>query len=268
MNRVLTAIVLVPIVLAVVIWAPPWLFATFAVLIALLGLREFYDLAQSQGVQPYRRIGLVATAALVLRLALPWETLLRNATELTAALLIVLMFAVVARGLSRPERLAASLAEAGATVWGVLYLGLCMGVVAAIQIQWGFLWLIFLLLAVWLGDVAALYGGKLLGRHRMAPRVSPNKTWEGAAFSFVAAVGVGFAFGYWFLGHSLLYAALAAAMNIAAQTGDLAESLYKRGAGLKDSGDLLPGHGGVLDRIDAMLLAAPVLWYYLAYFPR
>ncbi|HEX5759561.1 MAG TPA: phosphatidate cytidylyltransferase [Thermoanaerobaculia bacterium] len=122
-------------------------------------------------------------------------------------------------------------------------------------------WLLFLLLAVvWLGDTAAFYVGSRFGRHKMAPVVSPKKTWEGAAAGLAFAVAVG---AVWSVArHGSLrpaIMALAAATGVAAQVGDLVESMIKRGAGVKDSGRLLPGHGGVLDRMDALLFAAPVL---------
>jgi phosphatidate cytidylyltransferase len=159
----------------------------------------------------------------------------------------------------------------------------------------GSLFLLYLMLLVWCGDTAAYYVGRAIGRHKLAPRVSPGKSWEGAAASVVGAVVVG-----WLLFHFILpiaealrgihllitvrtvssfaswepnaniaplwlVALFAIAVNVAAQLGDLVESALKRGAGVKDSGTLLPGHGGVLDRIDALLFALPVgLIFYLA----
>ncbi|HXE30758.1 MAG TPA: phosphatidate cytidylyltransferase [Terriglobales bacterium] len=264
MKRVLTALVLVPVVLAVVLWAPLWLFTPLLLAVALVAGREFFDLAEAQGLAPYRWLGLVAIAAVVLSMALPWAV----PTLVLAPVLVACMLAVLLRALMLPEAMAHTLGSAGATMLGIVYLGLCMGATGAIRLEFGSAWLIFLLLVVWLGDTAALYGGRLFGRHAMSPRVSPKKTWEGGAASLLAGFAVGGAFGHWFVGHTLRYGALAVLINVAAQGGDLVESLFKRGAGVKDSGTLLPGHGGMLDRIDAMLLAAPVLWYYVAYFPR
>ncbi|MCL2660333.1 MAG: phosphatidate cytidylyltransferase, partial [Acidobacteriaceae bacterium] len=130
----------------------------------------------------------------------------------------------------------------------------------------------------WAGDVAALYVGRAWGRHKLAPRLSPGKTWEGSiasvAGSLLAAtllIIAGNALARRAGGSTLLYISepfwkmlvLAAILNVAAQTGDLLESAIKRGAGVKDSGTILPGHGGILDRIDALLLATPVLWFWL-----
>jgi phosphatidate cytidylyltransferase len=181
-----------------------------------------------------------------------------------------------------------TIADASASIFCLLYTGLTLIAVPALREQTNGPSLVaFLLCVVWVGDTAAYYVGRAWGRHKMAPSLSPGKTWEGAAASvtgsvLVAAALVGLAtllqepwdsavlalleraspsavlsypddWWYW-LG-------LAVVVNVAGQVGDLAESALKRSAGVKDSGDLLPGHGGVLDRIDALLLAAPVLWY-------
>ena len=134
--------------------------------------------------------------------------------------------------------------------------------------------LLFLFCVVWAGDIAALYVGRYLGRRKMAPGLSPKKTWEGAVGSVAAGVLVAgglLALAYWLqtlnsvaISYSdsiWFWLVIAVVVNVAAQVGDLAESALKRSAGVKDSGTLLPGHGGMLDRIDALLLAAPVLWY-------
>jgi phosphatidate cytidylyltransferase len=178
---------------------------------------------------------------------------------------------------------------AAASVFSLTYIALPLGMLVQLRQQWaGAFFLLYLLLVVWAGDIFAYFVGKSMGRHLMSPRISPKKTWEGAIASLVASVAVGvllfqystplssamlragliqrrdglFGLEQPALGPILL---LTIALNIAAQLGDLVESLIKRGAGVKDSGALLPGHGGMLDRIDALLFAAPVLWYYAAW---
>jgi phosphatidate cytidylyltransferase len=164
-----------------------------------------------------------------------------------------------------------------------------MGMLVQLRQQWaGAFYLLYLLLVVWAGDIFAYFVGKSMGRHLMAPRISPKKTWEGAIASVIASIGVGWSMFHYSLpiSSTLLrwglierrdglfglerpamapVILLTIALNIAAQLGDLVESLIKRGAGVKDSGAILPGHGGMLDRIDALLFAAPVLWYYAAW---
>jgi phosphatidate cytidylyltransferase len=141
--------------------------------------------------------------------------------------------------------------------------------------------IIFILFSVWGGDIAAYYVGKNFGRHKLAPVVSPNKSWEGAIASALASVVIAILVFHWREAINGLFThepepdvyepmrfglvhiiALGVLTNVAAQVGDLFESALKRGAGVKDSGTLLPGHGGMLDRIDALLFAIPVVWYY------
>jgi phosphatidate cytidylyltransferase len=129
--------------------------------------------------------------------------------------------------------------------------------------------LLFVLVLIWVGDSVAYFVGRWLGKHPLAPHLSPKKTWEGSAASFVGSLLVGVGFANWLnvpLPHLLAMAALG---NVAGQMSDLLESAYKRSAGVKDSGGLLPGHGGMLDRVDALILAVPVVWYYwtLVYSP-
>jgi phosphatidate cytidylyltransferase len=130
--------------------------------------------------------------------------------------------------------------------------------------------LLFAMVIVWVSDTAAYFAGRAIGKRPFAPKLSPNKTWEGAVAGFLASLAVAFVFMPWVNVPLIHLLSMAALGNIAGQVGDLLESGYKRSAGIKDSGTLLPGHGGVLDRIDALILAIPVVWYYwiLIYSPR
>jgi phosphatidate cytidylyltransferase len=177
-------------------------------------------------------------------------------------------------------------AAAAASTFAFAYIAIPMALLVEIRHQpAGAIWVIYTLLAVWAGDIFAYFVGKSIGRHRMSPDISPKKTWEGAIASIVASILVGV---LWFQHASQISAfllraglidprsgmfgleqprlwpvmLLSAVVNIAAQLGDLVESLIKRGAGVKDSGSILPGHGGMLDRIDAMLFAVPVVWAF------
>ncbi|MGH9465955.1 MAG: phosphatidate cytidylyltransferase [Terriglobales bacterium] len=266
MTRVWTALALALPALAAVLWAPVWLFAALTALLALAGLLEWLELARAGGAAPFAWIGGVGTVALVLLVSLPVTP------QVWLAVLIALVLALGVRALCRPEGVAQHAANVSLTLFGMFYLGLFIGLLDAIRdSSAGIIWLVFLLVVVWAGDIAALYAGRAWGRHRMAPRVSPKKTWEGAAAAFIVAVLLGAGLGAWTnvpLSHwpIVAMAALGGAINVAAQVGDLFESLLKRGAQVKDSGTIFPGHGGVLDRIDALLFAAPVLWYYVTYF--
>jgi phosphatidate cytidylyltransferase len=178
---------------------------------------------------------------------------------------------------------------AAASAFAFGYIAIPMALLVEVRQQpAGAIWTIYTLLAVWAGDIFAYFVGKSLGRHRMSPQISPNKTWEGAAASILASVIVGTLWmqhapgissallriglidrrdGMFGLEQPQLWPIilLSAVVNIAAQLGDLVESLIKRGAGVKDSGAILPGHGGMLDRIDAMLFAVPIVWAYGAW---
>jgi len=151
----------------------------------------------------------------------------------------------------------------GALAFGVPYFALPIASLYRIH-RLGAWWLLLLLAIVWLGDTAAYYVGSKLGRHKLAPTVSPNKTWEGAVAGFLTGLVATVLWSLWHEGEVVGRLVLVgAATAAAAQVGDLVESLIKRGAGLKDSGDLLPGHGGMLDRMDAMLFASPVFFFGL-----
>lgn len=263
--RVLTAAVLVPAAIAAVIWAPRGLFAGLLFGVAALAQWEFYGLLPAS--RPYRWWGIGAAAAMAAAFCLP-------AAQVAPAALLVAMVAGVAMLLrSLPE----ANAQGVAAGWlGLFYPALLLELLAlARRAPGGREWILILFGVVWLGDTAAYYVGRKWGHRPMAPRLSPKKTWEGAAASLAAAVVTGALLTWWFFALGAgqaglapralaLGAGLGLALNFAAQAGDLVESAFKRAARVKDSGRLLPGHGGVLDRVDALLLAAPVLWWFLA----
>jgi len=293
LKRVATAVVLIPIVLVLILRAPVSVLAVVAGAVALLTIHEFLKLTESYGVRPLRNLTYIFAGIFFLLLALN----VGNEKPLlsTAVFLYCLGFAaaiapfVFLTRAMRNEDLSSGYPAAAASVFAFTYIALPMGMLVQLRQQWaGAFYLLYLLLVVWAGDIFAYFVGKSIGRHRMAPRISPKKTWEGAAASLMASVAVG-----WLLFHyalpvssGLLRAGLierrdgifaleqpamtpiillTIILNVAAQLGDLVESLIKRGAGVKDSGGILPGHGGMLDRIDALLFAAPVLWYYAAW---
>ena len=291
LKRIATAVVLIPIVLALILRAPVWALALVAGLVALLTIREFLKLTEFYGVQPMGWPTHLFAGLFFLMLAISGgETPLVS----MGRFLVTLGFAAAIAPfifLTRAMRgdLRSGYPAAAASVFAFTYIALPLGMLVQLRQQWaGAFYLLYLLLVVWAGDIFAYFVGKSIGRHLMSPRISPKKTWEGAVASLIASVAVG-----WLLfGHAerissaLLDAGLierrdglfgleqpamwpvvllTIVLNLAAQLGDLVESLLKRGAGVKDSGALLPGHGGMLDRIDALLFAAPVLWYYAAW---
>jgi phosphatidate cytidylyltransferase len=252
-KRISTAVVMVPVMLGVVIFAPGWLFAVAVAVLAVLTIREYFDLAEKQSLEPQRYVGYALAALCV---ALP---MIPNPVPIEAAMVVLtLTIAMYSRSLVAVGPSAAS------TVFGVLYVALPFSLWVRLRMMPGGVALaLYALTIIWVSDTSAYFGGRLLGRHKLAPRISPGKTWEGSIFSIVGAV----IFGYFYLRYALPDIPLteslimAVTVNIAGQLGDLAESAMKRGAGVKDSGTLLPGHGGALDRVDALLFAIPVLWY-------
>jgi phosphatidate cytidylyltransferase len=271
MKRILTALLLIPVVLLLVFLAPRSLFALATAAVAVLAGWEFLGITEKRGARPPHIAVMVAIVALFVANLFAENVDFLRQTEA--------VFGILALGLlvyctfsSPVERV---MADSFASVFCLLYTGLTMIALPALRDESNGPSLVaFLLCVVWAGDIVALYVGRTLGKHKLAPTLSPNKTWEGAVGSVVgsllAAAGLlGLAvelarynsFKLSYPEETWYWLVLAVVVNVAAQVGDLAESALKRSAGVKDSGTLLPGHGGVLDRIDALLLAAPVLWY-------
>lgn len=293
LKRIATAVVLIPIVLVLILRAPVPVLAIVAGIVALLTIHEFLKLTESYGVRPLRWLTYIFSAIFFLPLALNVGN--EKPLPSTAVFVYCLGFAaaiapfIFLTRAMRNQELSSGYPAAAASVFAFTYIALPLGMLVQLRQQWaGAFYVLYLLLVVWAGDIFAYLVGKSMGRNLMAPRISPKKTWEGAAASLIASLAVG-----WLLFHNALSLSsallrlgliqrrdglfgleqpamgpvivLTIVLNVAAQLGDLVESLIKRGAGVKDSGALLPGHGGMLDRVDALLFAAPVLWYYAAW---
>jgi phosphatidate cytidylyltransferase len=257
MKRVITAAILVPLVLLLLLRGSYLLVVIFAGLVALLAAWEYIAIADSHGARLPRFLVLAAIAILFAVTFLNTSLILPAIGVCSAALLIVCCFR------SPNERV---LPDTAYGVFGLLYCGLTLATLPLVWVKPGGPWTVVLLCCVvWTGDIAALYVGRPFGRTKLAPRLSPNKSWEGSAASLGGSVLVTAALVSLarpqFAGSLASWLGLAVVLNIFAQVGDLVESAIKRGAGVKDSGTMLPGHGGILDRIDALLLAAPALWY-------
>jgi phosphatidate cytidylyltransferase len=274
-QRVRSAIILVPLLLALILWSR-WSVAALVFVVMLLALRELYGAFSHGGHAVRAGIGALFAAALVLSTTaqpfLPFEL---QPAVITFALIISL-----ALELPRHHR-PATLIEWALTFAGALYVGGLLrymillrdlntpldtaAPLATLGVEPGAAWLITTLLVIWGQDACAYFAGRRFGRHRMTPGLSPKKTWEGAVGGFLGAVLLGVAAVYLFgLPISPLAGALLGAVaGVVGPLGDLAESLIKRQVGLKDAGSIIPGHGGILDRIDSLLFAAPVLFYLI-----
>jgi phosphatidate cytidylyltransferase len=291
MKRVATAAVLIPLVLLLVFKAPPWLMALVLALIAWLCLREYFAIVEAHGIKPFRGLTtLVVLAALLVPIA---SITYRDAPTDVIGVGVIALFLLfsplllLGRGMgSHPLR--ELLPAASISTFGVLYIGLSLLTLWLLWVRLHGASLVFyLLIVVWAGDIFAYYVGRAIGGRKLAPSISPGKTWAGALGSFVGSVVLGtlilwqlwpvyqgltvirlvepVGFGQPVAASPPLYPfwfalVATAVINLAAQIGDLVESAIKRGAGLKDSGSLLPGHGGILDRVDALLAASPVAW--------
>jgi len=292
-QRIATAVVLIPLVLLLVLKAPAYLLVLVAAAVALLAISEFLKLTSHYSVQPLSSPTYVYVALFFVFIIIAASSR-TPLVETTAAIYGIALAAVLApfifmtAAMRRPA-MPSAYPAAAASLFAFAYIAIPMALLVEIRRQpAGAIWVIYTLLAVWAGDIFAYFVGKSVGRHRMSPDVSPKKTWEGAIASILASVIVGMLWlqhaegissrllkaglierrdGMWGLEQPSLVVIilLSAAVNIAAQFGDLVESLIKRGAGVKDSGSILPGHGGMLDRIDAMLFAIPVVWAYRAW---
>jgi phosphatidate cytidylyltransferase len=287
-KRVATAAVLIPFVVGLVLWGSTAIVAVALGLVTLLALFEYFALAEAIGHRAYRF--WTASCALLI-VYLQWlATLARSGafrgfasssrmiwtmartyprTE-DAIFLFVLGIAVITLFTRRP--LVETLPSAGISSSGLILVAFPLSYAVRLHGAGtqGPALLLFAMVIIWVGDSVAYFVGRSVGKHPLAPHLSPKKTWEGTVASFLGSLLVTLIFSRFLavpLPHLLAMAALG---NVAGQIGDLLESAYKRSAGIKDSGSILPGHGGLLDRIDALILAFPVVWYYwiLIYSPR
>jgi phosphatidate cytidylyltransferase len=283
LSRIFTALVLIPIVLGLVWWGPAWLLAAIAALIAILALVEFFDLGERIAMRPFRKwtivcaaglfyaqysLGLVETHSLA-----EGYSIVRSAAGgvlSIEAVLLVFIFGAVAIGLVTRWALHEVLPALSISSAGLLFVVLPFSYLVRLnEINLvGRKLVLFTLCLVWAGDILAYFVGRGLGRVPMAPALSPNKTWEGALGNLLASLLVGVFFAKWLQVDAVEMLVIAGLANIAGQMGDLIESAWKRGAVVKDSSNLLPGHGGVLDRIDSLILASPIVWAAYQWFAK
>jgi len=262
-KRVLTSLVLIPILYVIVWMLPSPYFRGLAAVAAVIGLHEFYRMADSRGTKPLSKLGMVLGALIVLGA-------FSGTRSPDAGLLfgiVLSLFAVLTGRLFSSRPVEGALEDSAVTIFGILYVAMLFGFQVAIHKgNHGKEWLVLLYLVIWASDTGAYYVGTAFGRRRLYEKISPKKSVEGLIGGVLASIGVALLCRMWLLPSSLGPAEAAFMGGILALVGtigDLAESLLKRSAGIKDSGTLIPGHGGILDRMDSMLFAAPVLYFYL-----
>ncbi|MGH7487314.1 MAG: phosphatidate cytidylyltransferase [bacterium] len=257
-RRIYTILVLVPLLYAVIRYSPPLAFSGVVMLAGGLALFEFYRLCFGARSHSWLiGIGLIGFAALILGTHRP---------DIIVPTLLATLVCIISVPLLSRSPLEQSLRDGAMTLFGVLYLGLTLSTLSMTRLLPLGEWLIFfLLLVTWASDTGAYLVGTLCGRHRLAPTISPKKTVEGLVGGLIAAIIAGYTARWWFLPDlsGLDCLILATLLTITGLWGDLTESAMKRSVGVKDSGGILPGHGGMLDRLDSLLFAAPAFYYYV-----
>lgn len=256
--RIVVAVVGIPLLLGAACLGGLWLLLLVA-LLTVIGLAEFYHLAARVQLKPLLPVGLAGGLLLVFLAYLNKEMVAWLATALTMGMLLVFLVAFPRIGLN----------DLAITLLGVWYVGGLLAYLLLLRfLPAGPAALFLTFLLIWANDSGAYFCGRIFGRRHPWPILSPGKTWAGAVGGLLVTVAVAVIAGPWLLPvlNRWLLAGLAVLASLAAQAGDLIESGFKRQAGVKDSGWLLPGHGGILDRFDSLLLAAPVVYYYLAFF--
>jgi phosphatidate cytidylyltransferase len=271
-----------------VVWGSTAIVALAVALVTMLALFEYFALGEAIGHRAYRF--WTATCSIVV-VFLQWRAVIAPVYKLRGGLVIyreadplalslptisdaffLFVLGIAAISLFTKRPLVETLPAAGISASGLILVAFPLSF--AIRIHgletYGPLLLLFALIITWVGDTAAYFVGRSIGKHALAPHLSPKKTWEGTVASFLGSLIVALIFARFMTVPVAHLLGMAAVGNVAGQVGDLLESAYKRSAGIKDSGSILPGHGGVLDRIDALILAIPVVWYYwiLIYSPR
>ena len=260
-QRTLTALIGIPIVL-VCVWLGGWWAFAACVLLAVLGAYELHRMMLHEGYHPLISISLVLILLFLIAAMLPPQRPLL--LELGLALALLVTFPI----LFFRKELGGAMVDWSLTLAIAIYLGWPLSLIPALRgfqagFSSGFWWLLTLLLSVWGFDTGAFFAGHFFGRHKLAPSISPGKTWEGVAGGLVVSVAAALLFTVRPLGVSWYLAViLGLLIGIAATLGDLAESLIKRQTHVKDSGQIMPGHGGVLDRIDSLLFAVIVVYLF------
>ncbi|MBQ2374419.1 MAG: phosphatidate cytidylyltransferase [Alistipes sp.] len=274
--RSLSGVVMFVVVLGAILGSK-WSFGTLVMLIALGGEWEFYRFAQKAGYSPQRLLGLIAGASIVsISFAMMFlfskdNTLPVNGMSLALGLALFVMLLVPVMFICELYRKSDTpIANIGATLTGVIYVALPMSLLLFIPLllsngEWNPWSVIFYIFIIWANDVFAYLFGITLGKHRLFERISPKKSWEGFVGGLLGAMAMGYVAAIVMNGDVLIWVGMALIAAITGVFGDLVESLFKRSVDVKDSGNIIPGHGGWLDRFDALILSVPFVFIYLMF---
>lgn len=272
MVLTLSGLVLVAVFVGAVLGSQ-WSFGALLLLILVGGQTEFYKLARETGLSPQRWMGLAVGVLLFALNFIVFRQFSRSVTDEAGGAVLYLLLYI---GLLLPtlfvcelfRRSATPLANLGATLLGVLYVAVPLSLLLYVPVLAGDgVWrpetVLCYIFIIWANDVFAYLVGMTFGRHRLCERLSPKKSWEGFFGGLAGAVVTGLAAAYALDANYWVWGGLALVASLSGVAGDLVESMFKREAGVKDSGQVIPGHGGVLDRFDALLLSAPYVFLYL-----
>jgi phosphatidate cytidylyltransferase len=275
MSRLITAAIALPILIASILI--PWLQPVFLVLAAgamLFGLYEFYVLARKRDMKPDVAAGFLGGAALftIFCFATPDPIQARLDVQTIVVVILALTLGTLTAATLRGAPFDKMMASSGATILGVLYVVFLAGYLVAIRVgfeeQLSAHLLSFFFLVLMGADTGAYYVGRAIGKHKLAPTISPGKTWEGVVGGALTGLAFATLAHFWFFRELPLKwtLPLAAVMTVLGILGDLTESALKRGAGAKDAANILPGHGGALDRLDSLLFNAPLIYYFAHFY--
>jgi phosphatidate cytidylyltransferase len=261
-KRVISGILFLPVFYLVTWELPPVYFVALVTVTVIMGQYEFYRMVKARGANPHAVLGIVIGALLILESYYP---VFRDSEKFFMAASVMLI--MVVRLFSR-RPVAGAIEDTAHTLLGVFYVAVLFMFQIMIRMgQDGKQWLVFLYFIIWASDIGAYAIGIPFGKHRLYEKVSPKKSIEGFVGAIVLSAGMALICRVWFMqGISFGVAeavGIALLLTVVGTVGDLAESLLKRASGVKDSGGIIPGHGGILDRMDSMLFAAPVMYYYL-----
>lgn len=275
--RTASGIVLLAVVLGAILWSK-WSFGVLLLAIILGGQREFYRLATKAGYQPQKIVGYTAGAVIFI-IAFACMLFLVNDSAVSDTMLLLAVILLLYIMLLLPMMFVCELyrksptpiANIGTTLMGIVYVAMPMSLLLFIPVllgqgAWNPLTMLFYIFIIWANDVFAYMFGITLGKHRLFERISPKKSWEGFIGGLLGAMAMGYLASVVMHGNHIEWIGLALIAAIAGVFGDLVESLFKRSVDVKDSGHILPGHGGWLDRFDALILSVPFVFLYLIFF--
>lgn len=259
--RIITGLLFLPIFYFVAWKLPMAYFTALVMAAAAVGQYEFYRMAHMRGFHPNKALGMVLGALVVMEFYHRLASGPGSVLSITASTILVLIARLLS---SRPVD--GAIEDISSTLSGIFYVALLFAFQVSIRAgMHGRQWLVFLYFVIWASDIGAYSIGIPFGKHRLYEKISPKKSIEGLIGALAAAAGMALLCRSWFMPPVSTGEAIALGLVLASvgTLGDLAESLFKRAAGVKDSGGIIPGHGGILDRMDSMLFAAPVLYFYL-----